>query len=481
VVLLVLLVVGYASAQCPTEGTLAKKLGYSEFYSQTNGILVEPFENSVFSNWDVTTNGDVSHTVTNDANPGVTVTLSGTLAKSQTTSLYFDEEAYWETGIQGENYIYGLAPLDLAVLHIEFSPPVGSFLFAANAMDQASISIFDSNNVIIGCDTIYQVSAPNGVIYYGATTVSEKIKKISIYGVSFAIDDLRFTRCPVGTSEGGYTSGEADCIDNNECELGENDCNEYALCTNVPYSFECSCEDGWEGDGVGPFGCSDVDECAVSSPCNLLASCSNLPGSFECTCAVGYTGSGIGSAECIDINECTDDPCTGGKVCSNTEGSYTCDCPPGYTEDGEDGCEMLCPENCNQNAVCIDVMGVKLCSCKEGYVGEGVGPDGCTDLNECATLSPCHSAADCTNSEGSFSCACHSGYTGTGVGPLGCTDIDECSTLTPCSLNADCDNTPGTFTCTCADGFAGDGLGSSGCTGKLSHYCSADGVVKCPN
>jgi hypothetical protein len=212
VVLLVLLVVGYASAQCPTEGTLAKKLGYSEFYSQTNGILVEPFENSVFSNWDVTTNGDVSHTVTNDANPGVTVTLSGTLAKSQTTSLYFDEEAYWETGIQGENYIYGLDPLDAAVLHIEFSPPVGSFLFAANAMDQASISIFDSNNVIIGCDTIYQVSAPNGVIYYGATTVSEKIKKISIYGVSFAIDDLRFTRCPVGTSEEGYTSGEADCI-----------------------------------------------------------------------------------------------------------------------------------------------------------------------------------------------------------------------------------------------------------------------------
>jgi hypothetical protein len=41
---------------------------------------------------------------------------------------------------------------------------------------------------------------------------------------------------------------------------------------------------------------------------------------------------------------------------------------------------VLCPENCNQNAVCIDVMGVKLCSCKEGYVGEGVGPDGCTGM-----------------------------------------------------------------------------------------------------
>ena len=43
-----------------------------------------------------------------------------------------------------------------------------------------------------------------------------------------------------------YTSlaDEDECTDNND------NCNENAECTNVPGSFECTCHDGFTGDGV---------------------------------------------------------------------------------------------------------------------------------------------------------------------------------------------------------------------------------------
>ena len=40
------------------------------------------------------------------------------------------------------------------------------------------------------------------------------------------------------------------CLDIDECELGFDDCNENATCTDTFGSFDCFCISGFEGDGV---------------------------------------------------------------------------------------------------------------------------------------------------------------------------------------------------------------------------------------
>lgn len=45
--------------------------------------------------------------------------------------------------------------------------------------------------------------------------------------------------------------------DINECEIGADNCDRNAICTNTAGSFKCSCKPGWLGDGtkcVGEFG-----------------------------------------------------------------------------------------------------------------------------------------------------------------------------------------------------------------------------------
>ena len=44
----------------------------------------------------------------------------------------------------------------------------------------------------------------------------------------------------------------------NECEIGFHNCHANADCINTDGSFECSCKDGYQGDGNV---CDDVNEC----------------------------------------------------------------------------------------------------------------------------------------------------------------------------------------------------------------------------
>ncbi len=76
----------------------------------------------------------------------------------------------------------------------------------------------------------------------------------------------------------------------------------------------------------------DVNECSTS-PCSVNALCTNLPGTYECACNTGYEGNGINS--CTDINECSSaDICDTQATCSNTPGSYTCQCNEYHVGDG---------------------------------------------------------------------------------------------------------------------------------------------------
>lgn len=77
----------------------------------------------------------------------------------------------------------------------------------------------------------------------------------------------------------------------------------------------------------------DINECKRKNPpCHAQATCTNLPGTFNCSCNVGYTGDGF---TCADINECDSAdswPCYAHQTCENTVGSFKCDCQQGYRQ-----------------------------------------------------------------------------------------------------------------------------------------------------
>lgn len=71
----------------------------------------------------------------------------------------------------------------------------------------------------------------------------------------------------------------------------------------------------------GP-GCTDDDECLLNVySCSEFAECQNTQGSYECTCHEGFVGNGV---ECRDINECltNNGGCDSNAQCINTEGSF---------------------------------------------------------------------------------------------------------------------------------------------------------------
>ena len=55
-------------------------------------------------------------------------------------------------------------------------------------------------------------------------------------------------------------SMKEECRGLNECMLETHNCHEHAICTNSIDSFECTCNDGFSGNGTI---CEDKDECST--------------------------------------------------------------------------------------------------------------------------------------------------------------------------------------------------------------------------
>ncbi|CAK8671672.1 unnamed protein product [Clavelina lepadiformis] len=252
----------------------------------------------------------------------------------------------------------------------------------------------------------------------------------------------------------GFTGNGRICSNVNECEMDVHNCHQAAICTDAEGSFSCQCLDGFIGNGRD---CNDVNECNTKlHDCDENATCINTIGSFKCSCNNGFTGDG---RICANINECEMEihSCHQAATCTDVQGSFTCQCFSGHSGNGkicDDVDECLSElHNCDENALCTNTMGTFQCSCNTGFTGDGRI---CSNINECeAKTHNCHQAADCVDSAGSFVCRCLNGYIGNGTV---CKDVNECSKeLHNCDKNAKCTNTVGTFQCSCNNGFTGDG------------------------
>ncbi|KAB2040500.1 hypothetical protein ES319_D02G087700v1 [Gossypium barbadense] len=71
---------------------------------------------------------------------------------------------------------------------------------------------------------------------------------------------------------------------------------------------------------------------------------------------------------------------------------------------------------CKEYSKCVDSENNSgyLCKCLEGYMGNPYLPNGCQDINECESMSPCNGTAICTNLPGTYNCSCPMGYEGDG-------------------------------------------------------------------
>ncbi|XP_071552987.1 uncharacterized protein [Panulirus ornatus] len=283
-------------------------------------------------------------------------------------------------------------------------------------------------------------------------------------------------------------------------------CGPNAGCKLINGQPKCICGQGYSGNPMGVFGCTDIDECS-NNPCGVGAICRNEPGTFTCECPSGFEGEPTrdGCKEVKSPGCSPTQPCPSGEQCvaDDAIGENVCVCRLGYTRDQSTGrCRDVneCAENrgsqraCGRNANCKNLPGSYDCQCPPGFVGNPFSRcEKCNTL-ECTCLPPyrivkgncvlancsvdnrCPPGAECVTIQGGLSyCACPSGYTTLPDGS--CQDVDECVVRRPdggppCALEAECYNQVGGYECRCPPGSSGDPY-STGCS-KPKLECSSD-------
>uniref|UniRef100_A0A8C5A1G9 Fibulin 2 n=1 Tax=Gadus morhua TaxID=8049 RepID=A0A8C5A1G9_GADMO len=189
-------------------------------------------------------------------------------------------------------------------------------------------------------------------------------------------------------------------------------CSPGFTCLNTVGSYTCQrkmliCSRGYHASPDGAS-CIDVDECQNNlHRCGDGQLCNNLPGSYRCDCQPGYQYDSY-RRTCVDVNECLANPC--GQECANMYGSYQCYCKQGYhlREDGHT-CEDI--DECAQSVghlctyKCVNVPGSYQCACPEH--GYSMAPNGrsCRDIDECAIgAHNCSLEQTCYNIQGGHRC-----------------------------------------------------------------------------
>jgi len=269
--------------------------------------------------------------------------------------------------------------------------------------------------------------------------------------------------CPSGFEDPARDGTK--CVDIDECKLNMGGCDAaHGRCTNTPGSRDCSCADGYHGDGVR---CSLNVQCTADSACGPQAQCRDMAGGARvCVCKPGFEGDGV---MCKDIDECVRklDQCRSNAQCQNTEGSFLCPCGKGFVDTSGtcvdvDECGARLDDCDDDPDACMNTTGGFVCRCPVGYAGDGRGSAGCADIDECASGMACDAKRACVNRPGSFMCGtCDKGFKESGQS--GCVDIDECAMDNGgCDSRRACINSVGGSMCgACRDGFVPSG--ATGC------------------
>ncbi|XP_022101273.1 fibrillin-1-like [Acanthaster planci] len=308
----------------------------------------------------------------------------------------------------------------------------------------------------------------------------------------------------------GYTlkAGGKECKDDNECTGMNNQCDQ--ICINEPRGYSCNCAMGYALSRL--YNCLDIDECELGEPyedCDQI--CTNAVGTFTCSCNAGYE-LGMDKKTCIDVDECAPPMnCDVIKLCESGSQNMNCSYVDGHLVDlsscngGEDCCSRL-DYNCTELQVCQRTSQVLTCACidRDGHalteVEEDPGGTSGYDLSvlrrcekvngyfTCVSVSGydlvidnefcealqkhnCTEREFCRNTVGGYECPCKEGYIRNDDTQL-CDDIDECSTdymNCPEGEAQVCKTSNGTILCECHQGEAivCEGTCADGCYGPL--------------
>ena len=138
----------------------------------------------------------------------------------------------------------------------------------------------------------------------------------SFSNACLAVAGIMFMLC--GSLMVWFGARDKQCFNGvNECALGTHACPPSFKCYDTDCGYYCQCPSstyettGSSGDGIDPYYCADVDECARDwDNCKSGYRCNNNWRSYTCD----------------DINECREltNPCKRGYYCVNTAGSYDC-------------------------------------------------------------------------------------------------------------------------------------------------------------
>ncbi|XP_078367276.1 uncharacterized protein LOC144651229 isoform X4 [Oculina patagonica] len=106
---------------------------------------------------------------------------------------------------------------------------------------------------------------------------------------------------PTGTGTAVLVYCDMNLADIDECITGNHDCDVNANCTNTVGGHNCTCKEGYIGNGSS---CSDIDECSNGShKCDVNANCTNTVGGYNCSCKEGFNGNG---SSCSALKNCAD-------------------------------------------------------------------------------------------------------------------------------------------------------------------------------